>query len=957
MEGRTVSHYRVVERLGGGGMGVVYKAVDERLDRTVALKFLPPELTRDDDARRRLIQEAKTASALDHPNICTIHDIDSTPEGQLFIAMTFYDGETLKRRIAEGPMPIADAIDIATQAAHGLAKAHEAGIIHRDVKPANMMVTRDGVVKIVDFGVAKLTGGDTSATQTASIVGTARYMSPEQIDGTPIDARTDVWSLGAVLYEMLAGRPPFETDRPMALMHEITTRQPAAIASVRPDVPVDLEKIVDRALRKKRDERYASAADLARELAACKSQLTAATAGAATRRPFGRSAMVAAAVVVLLAIGGAAAWTVNRTAKTRWARQQLPAIARLADQDKYGAAFVMAEQVEPFLAGDASLADLWPKISRRIAIATQPPGAHIYTKDYAETADRWLDLGVTPLKDVRVPLGLRRWKFTKDGLTTLELARPVADIQEIVLRSESDPNAVHVPGASRGNSWITGIDPIESVSVSDYLIDRYEVTNRQFKAFLDAGGYRKRDLWDQAFVADGRTIAFDEAIARFVDVTGRPGPATWRVGEYPAGQDDYPVGGVSWYEAAAFAKFSGKSLPTVTHWIRAAGTDFGASIEPLSNLQGSGPAPVGKFAGMSPFGAYDMAGNVREWCWNAWGSSRYILGGAWSDPQYLFTYANLQSPFDRSATNGIRLVRYTEGMPEAAARPVEPLVRDYAKEKPVNDELFNAYRSQFAYDATPLNAAVETIPGGTTKDYRVEKVTFDAAYGRTKAQAYLLLPTHGAPPYQAVVLFPGSAAISAPSVQGGGYIDRSDFIVKSGRALVIPVYRGTFERREGLTSTWPDPSDRYRELAVSWVRDLKRTIEYLEARRDIDAGHLAYFGVSWGGRMGAIVPAVEPRVKAVILIAAGLASGRARPEIDQLNYVSRVTQPVLMLNGRFDAIEPVEMAQRPMFEALGTAKDRKKWVIYDDDHGLPAHQNEVAREALAWLDRYLGPVN
>ena len=160
-----------------------------------------------------------------------------------------------------------------------------------------------------------------------------------------------------------------------------------------------------------------------------------------------------------------------------------------------------------------------------------------------------------------------------------------------------------------------------------------------------------------------------------------------------------------------------------------------------------------------------------------------------------------------------------------------------------------------------------------------------------------------------------------------------------------------------MSSTWPDRSDRYRDLVVSWVRDAKRTIDYLETRNDIDAGKLAYLGISWGGRMGAIVPAVEPRIKTVILNSGGLASGTARPEIDQLNYVTRVTQPVLMLNGRFDAIEPVDVAQRPMFEALGTLKDHKKWVVYEDDHVMPAHRNEVAREALAWLDRYLGVVN
>ena len=204
MEGRTVSHFRVAARLGGGGMGIVYKAIDTRLDRPVALKFLPPELTRDDDARLRLIQEAKSASALDHPNICTVHDIDTSPEGQLFIAMAFYDGETLKERIAKGQMTVAETIDVAIQVGQGLAKAHAAGIIHRDIKPANLMVTRDGLVKIVDFGIAKVLA-QTSATRTGVTLGTVTYMSPEQLDGDPLDGRTDIWSLGATMYEMLTG--------------------------------------------------------------------------------------------------------------------------------------------------------------------------------------------------------------------------------------------------------------------------------------------------------------------------------------------------------------------------------------------------------------------------------------------------------------------------------------------------------------------------------------------------------------------------------------------------------------------------------------------------------------------------------------------------------------------------------------------------------------------------------
>ena len=207
MEGERLSHYEILERLGGGGMGVVYKALDTKLNRHVALKFLPPELTRDDEARTRFIQEAQAASALDHPNICTIHEIDSTPEGQMFIAMAFCDGATLKKRIEQGPLLIDEALDIAIQVAQGLVKAHQAGIVHRDIKPANVMLTKDGFVKIVDFGIAKLLGV-TGPTKVGSTLGTVAYMSPEQVAGEDVDPRTDVWALGAVLYEMLTGQLP-----------------------------------------------------------------------------------------------------------------------------------------------------------------------------------------------------------------------------------------------------------------------------------------------------------------------------------------------------------------------------------------------------------------------------------------------------------------------------------------------------------------------------------------------------------------------------------------------------------------------------------------------------------------------------------------------------------------------------------------------------------------------------
>ncbi len=259
MIGKTIAHYRILEKLGEGGMGVVYKAEDTRLGRVVALKFLPAELTRDPDARNRFMQEARAASALDHPNICTIYEI-SEAEGRTYISMAYYEGETLKDRIARGPLKIEDALDVAVQIAQGLSKAHARGIVHRDIKPANIFITNDGFVKIVDFGVAKLAG--MKLTKTGTTLGTARYMSPEQARGEEVDLRSDIWSLGALLYEMITGAPPFRGQYDQAVIYSILNEAPEHVTALRSGVPMALERVVEKALAKSPGERYQHADDL-----------------------------------------------------------------------------------------------------------------------------------------------------------------------------------------------------------------------------------------------------------------------------------------------------------------------------------------------------------------------------------------------------------------------------------------------------------------------------------------------------------------------------------------------------------------------------------------------------------------------------------------------------------------------------------------------------------------------
>jgi eukaryotic-like serine/threonine-protein kinase len=261
--GRRLSHYELKERIGGGGMGVIYRAVDTRLERVVAVKFLAQRFTGDDAAKQRFLQEARAASAIDHPNICTIYEIDETDDGELYLVMAHYEGQTLSARLRErGPLPLVESVDVLRQILNGLARAHEAGIVHRDVKPGNLMLTPYDEVKILDFGLAKLTHGPLQLTQTGFVHGTAAYMAPEQAKGQKADHRADIWSAGVVLFEMLAGRHPFRGEHPAAILYAVVHDEPEPLSGLRDDVPPEVEDVVATALQKDPAFRYQTVRDM-----------------------------------------------------------------------------------------------------------------------------------------------------------------------------------------------------------------------------------------------------------------------------------------------------------------------------------------------------------------------------------------------------------------------------------------------------------------------------------------------------------------------------------------------------------------------------------------------------------------------------------------------------------------------------------------------------------------------
>jgi serine/threonine protein kinase/Tol biopolymer transport system component len=401
LEGSTVSQYRILGLLGGGSMGTVYRAEDTRLRRIVALKFLPPELTRDPVAKARFFQEAQAASALDHPNICTIHEVGEAGDGSLYLAMASYDGETVRSRLARGPLPVALAVEIARQAALGLAKAHRSGIVHRDIKPANLIVTVDGVVKILDFGVAKLRGPG-GVSLAGSFLGTPAYMSPEQARGEEVDPRADVWSLGVVLYEMLAGVRPFKGgDDLTSVLRSLLEDRPEPLSRLRPEVPPELERIVARMLARSPAGRHPSAADVAADLAA----IQAPPAAHVRRHRFLGATLAALTLGAVLVLGGYL--VLRQSAEPPAPTLPQPVFTRLTDQEGR---------------------ELYPSLS--------PDGR---TFVYAKVVDGQSDLFLQGLGDGSEPVSLTAGSPQDDTQPAIS-----PDSRSLAFRSERDGGGVFI---------------------------------------------------------------------------------------------------------------------------------------------------------------------------------------------------------------------------------------------------------------------------------------------------------------------------------------------------------------------------------------------------------------------------------------------------------------------------------------------------------------------------------
>ena len=998
MIGKEILHYKILEKLGEGGMGIVYLAEDNKLKRKVAIKFLPPHITSNSAERKRFEIEAQAAAALNHPNIATIHAIEHSDDN-VFIVMEYIEGRELKHVIekakgqradgqsltAHGLLPADYCLDIAAQIASGLQAAHEKGIIHRDIKSSNIMITNKGQVKIMDFGLAKM-GAGIFLTREQSTLGTAPYMSPEQITGDEVDQRSDIWSFGVVFYEMLTGRIPFSGDYEQAVMYSILNEDPTPPGRVRNDIADDISDIVMHTLAKNPEQRIASAVDLLLMLGEVQNtQNKDMPAGTSAIWQIIKKPQILIILLLILIIPTVMYLISFQNWRTQQIRaEMLPQIMQAANNGDYALAYELARTSEDILADDSTYKSLEPLISDNLTVLTTPEAASVYLKSISrDTAGQTRSeqyIGTTPIHNLRVARDDYVVRIEKeDYIPTVRTVSGELDrvnnymdqMQELHLSVQLHP----VDKLPADMVWVTdgryqlvgaGSPTAQVVALDSFLIDKYEVSNLRFREFILAGGYTNRTYWKHAFVRNENTIAWEDAIKLFTDRSGLPGPRSWVSQEFPAGKGDSPVTGITWYEAAAYAAFAGKDLPTIFEWEKAARNGLssssglvmpwglarsGTNIERRANFSGKDVMPVSSFEfGISPFGCFNMAGNVKEWCLNQITGGYVASGGSWQDPIYLFGQYSAFNGFHSSNALGFRCVMRPAHITNDQGDFYIDIDEETPVYKPVDEKTFQNFLSHYIYDKKPVETNVINIQ--ETKDWVREKRTFIGPYG-DQVIIYLYLPNRVKKPYQCLLYVPSgwvfygmNVAHEAESTLGTQ--------IKSGRALLTVVLKGSTERDWEPERNQPQtPSVQFREEMVRHATELRMAVDYLESREDIDMQKFAYVGRSWGAGSRLGFSAIDDRFHAVVFIGGGI-DERIKPtlpEADNINFAPYIKPPKLMINGIYDEEHNWYTRGLPLYNLL---REPKKVVLVEGGH-LPSVETRTP-VINAWLDETFGPV-
>ncbi|HRH44110.1 MAG TPA: SUMF1/EgtB/PvdO family nonheme iron enzyme, partial [Pyrinomonadaceae bacterium] len=688
-------------------------------------------------------------------------------------------------------------------------------------------------------------------------------------------------------------------------------------------------------------------------------------------------------ILALLAVtfGGYFVWVNYRINQ---AHENLKKAEELAIAEKNFEAYELATQAEKFLPNDESLAKLMPTISDDLSVSSEPSGAKVYLRRYSkDTNGKYPErelIGVTPINDLRIARGQYILQIEKDGFAKFErtisgiiprvggsfIESPPLKIETKLIESNKLPEKmVYVPdGEYSLVNWSRSTE--KKVKLDGFFIDKYEVTNAEYKEFINAGGYVRREFWKIPFIKNGKTVEMGDALKELKDKTGLPAPRSWTNQTFPDGKGNFPVTDITWYEAAAYAEFRGKKLPTVFQWEKAARDGAfdprynampwgfikqGENVENRANFRGTGTVEVDKNEfGMSPFGAYNMAGNVSEWNLNQSPDGFVTSGGAWNDLAYSFGDYGEYPGFYTSNRIGFRCVlNTTENVIDQGGQMLPPAeTPDYPSS---NDIEFKSWLTHYEYDKKPLNA--QTIENKDEGDWVREKITFSGE-GGDQAIAYLYLPKNAAKPVQVLhYVPPGDVVRGIRSLPDSIEMFAAPFI-KSGRAVFSVVLKGYMERPFPHNYLPPENSTvEFRKQMVNWITDLRLGLDYLETRNDLDKQKLGFLGISNGANVGLVLTAIENRYKTLMFISAGLEKDfRTRlPETSPIKFASQIRTQKFFINGRYDETFPYNTDAKPLFKLL---REPKKIVTYDGGH-IPTVEF-YAPAVNDWFEETLGKV-
>ncbi len=639
---------------------------------------------------------------------------------------------------------------------------------------------------------------------------------------------------------------------------------------------------------------------------------------------------------------------------------ELPKIIELYDKGEIFDVYFLTERLHKLNPSNEIINNYFKKSRRYVKLNTNVDSVRVSIKIIGDSLFR--QIGITPIDSFTVPKVRDSYllKLEHKGVSYIEKGTFNHKYNLPLKKIKLPQNHKAFLGKSFNKMWLQGVQ-FTNIKIEPFTISKFEVSNKEYQEFIDSGGYSNPKFWDFPITIDNRSYNFKSSMKLFTGKYGKPGPANWSYGKFPDGLENYPVTGISWFEANAYAKFRNLDIPNVFQWLYASGTGFSGIYDSKmiddSNFNSNQMREVTDTRGNAN-GVYNIAGNVKEWLHNPFGDKKdeySILGGSYQEPSYYVkNYASLP-PVDRSIGNGIRLVKNlnTDQKDQNKTLVVPDFYRDITSEPDVSDEVFELFKSQFDYKKTELNVSTQ-IADDFQSGYTLETFNLNTTYdSKEKLFGYIIYSNNYKDRYSPVIVVPSARAILNKTVDElpENILSQFKYLIDEGYAIFHPIYFNTYSRERAINTWLPNESEEYKEMIVKWGQDYKRSLDYLQTRKDFKFKNLSYYGYSLGSRYANILLAIDNRVRSAFIVVGGLRMQRAKKEIDEHFYLRRVKTPIFHIVGKLDATLGYEDVYLPWKKLVGTDLDDLKTLELDDfGHGIP--KDTIVKYHKSWIEKY-----